>query len=404
MDKLFPRIKSLKQIFLFNGTATKSDSSNFYPQLRKRLQLRFYSRTSDSPLPHILLGFLYCTGFVDRHLISKTKSAASVFFIISLHFTILDLLFTSVENHDDEFLKVSIAYISSYGLTVAVWYSTWWKRKQIGNLLLKIKRISSPLSGKVINYLALINFSMSLIIPVVLGMNNRKIQNSYFYTYGYDIDNFWAKTAIVSTRIFISFSIYPTYTSTLALFYVYVCLCCITYLKSLSKRMAECPCKSFDLSFQRDILKKKAKIFDLLLRIQDIFSLPAFFIIVANIMICSSIAGWHMMKSWSDSDYLWKIESIYFGINAFLCTVSIICVAGSVPIELDRFKETFHQKSHQRLIFFCNWEELLLKLDLFNEPNLVLSGWQVISFRKSTILTLIGTLLTYTLFIMNINK
>ncbi|GFY47084.1 hypothetical protein TNIN_456381 [Trichonephila inaurata madagascariensis] len=64
-----------------------------------------------------------------------------------------NLLFTSVEDQDDEFLKVSIAYISSYALTVAVWYSTWWKRKQIGNLLLKIKRIGSPPFVKVLRSL-----------------------------------------------------------------------------------------------------------------------------------------------------------------------------------------------------------------------------------------------------------
>ncbi|GFS51213.1 uncharacterized protein TNIN_486081 [Trichonephila inaurata madagascariensis] len=116
--------------------------------------------------------------------------------------------------------------------------------------------------------------------------------------------------------------------------------------------------------------------------------------------MCGSVTGWFLIESWNDSLFPWKAETIFYGINAFLCVVSILWVAGALPIQMNKFKETFHSKTHARLLYYHTKDEMYLKRDL-NEPDFALTGCEMISYKRSTILAFIGTLLTYTVLVVN---
>ncbi|GFY51964.1 uncharacterized protein TNIN_486071, partial [Trichonephila inaurata madagascariensis] len=98
-----------------------------------------------------------------------------------------------------------------------------------------------------------------------------------------------------------------------------------------------------------------------------------------------------------------KIEVAYYGINAFLCVMSILWVAGALPVELNKFKETYHSKTHARLLHYHTKGKLYLKWEVVNEPDFVLTGCEIISYKRSTILAFVSTLLTYTVLVIDID-
>ncbi|GFU01996.1 uncharacterized protein NPIL_162831 [Nephila pilipes] len=172
------------------------------------------------------------------------------------------------------------------------------------------------------------------------------------------------------------------------------------YLNNLLKDIVKYTPEEFEQSKQLDILKKKAKICRVLQNIQTVFSLPIFLIIVANFLMCSSLLGGVLIKIQFDEDNM--VVMFYF-INAILCIITVLWVAGSVPVEMSRFKEAFHQTTQERLLYYHTTEELHLKMDLFIESDFVLTGCNILSFRRNTILAVIGTLLTYTVLVATTN-
>ncbi|GFY62507.1 uncharacterized protein TNIN_270581 [Trichonephila inaurata madagascariensis] len=126
-----------------------------------------------------------------------------------------------------------------------------------------------------------------------------------------------------------------------------------------------------------------------------------FLIIVANFLMCCSQLGGALIKIEFD-DY--NLIFVFYFINAVLCIVTTLWVAGSVPIQMSRFKEVFHQVTHERLLYYHTTDEMHLKMDLFHEPEFVFTGCNIISYRRSTIPALIGTLLTYTVLALSLDE
>ncbi|GFQ93116.1 uncharacterized protein TNCT_126181 [Trichonephila clavata] len=118
----------------------------------------------------------------------------------------------------------------------------------------------------------------------------------------------------------------------------------------------------------------------------------------------SSISGWFLIGNWNETDFAWKIEATFLGTNASLYLTSTLWAAGTVSVEMRKFKEVFHYKTHLKLLSKYSEEQLHLKMDLMNEPDFVLTAWDVVCLSKSTILGLFGALFTYTVLLMNTNN
>ncbi|GFR25661.1 uncharacterized protein TNCT_515581 [Trichonephila clavata] len=298
-------------------------------------------------------------------------------------------------------LKVAVADIASYIISVVVWYVTLLKRKRIADLLKQAEEEKSSSFEKFINYLVILSCSVPVIISIHLAINISTTEESVLYTYDYDVSNEWAIFTLISVKSIIIYMVNPTYINIVALFYISLCLRCKTRIQYLNREIEVCSPEDFTLRFQRNILRKRVKTYNFLLKIKDTFSLSIFFIMIAHIAMCSSIIGWLLVKQWDKASYYWKVETPYFAISSVLCVVSFLWVAGSIPVELSTFKETFYQKTHQRLLYFNMRDELFLKTDLFQEPEFEFSGCEMVSFRRGTILTIIGTSFTYTMLVID---
>ncbi|GFR19176.1 uncharacterized protein TNCT_3431 [Trichonephila clavata] len=242
---------------------------------------------------------------------------------------------------------------------------------------------------------------MPITLGGVLADNLKQSNDENLYFYGLNIKNYLTKIVIFYMRTSLDYFIYPIYTDIIILLYGTLCLRCFAQINLLSQEISHCLPETFGLQKQLDILKRKAKIKDILIAIQDTFSVPVLLIIIEHVTMCGGITGLFMIHSWNESSLRWKTEAAYFGINGFLCLVSILWVAGALPIAMNKFKENFHSKTHARLLYYHTKDELYLKGEVLNEPDFVLTGCEIVSFRRSTILAFVGALLTYTVLVMN---
>ncbi|GFS46530.1 uncharacterized protein NPIL_585491 [Nephila pilipes] len=370
-------------------------------QFQINLETAYFTEKEMSEIiPNFLFVFLQWSGFVEVSDIKVKYRFSSRIFDILLFVICVDVCVFNVIISESADKKLIAAYLPCPIVSAIVWYEMRSKRKLITSLLQNIPVVNSSFYEKVVNFLVFINYFSCLILPAILINTVVNPKSLACFVYGYELKNSWLPFVIGILKGSLYYVLYPCATNIVAIFYISLCWRCSMYLNKLVKNISKYTPEEFVRSKQLDILKKKAKIFRVLQNIQTVFSLPIFLIIVANSLMCSSLLGGVLIKIKLNEDNM--IFMFYF-FDAILCVITILWVAGSIPVEISKFKETFHQTTHERLLYYHATEELHLKTDLFNEPDFVLTGCNILSFRRSTILGVIGTLLTYTVLVVTTN-
>ncbi|GFR29831.1 uncharacterized protein TNCT_621001 [Trichonephila clavata] len=190
----------------------------------------------------------------------------------------------------------------------------------------------------------------------------------------------------------------------MALFFTSLCWCCSVHIDKLTNKISEYSAEEFELLLQLDVLKSKKRIYDVLLKIQDVFSVQIFFIILANVFMCSSVIGGILIRNFGEFDQFIQLDYMYYLINSISCVVITLWIVGLIPIEMKKFQQRFYEKTHERLLLrYSTVEALHLKIDFYNEPDFVMTGCDILPLRRSTVLALIGTLFTYTILLVDTN-
>ncbi|GFY75500.1 uncharacterized protein TNIN_244231 [Trichonephila inaurata madagascariensis] len=351
-------------------------------------------------VPNFLFFFLRWSGFVEES-DKKAKHRVSPRILdILLFVTCVDVWVCMIIGSGIVDKILTISYLSCHSISVLVWYRMRYKRQLITSLLHNIRMVDSSCYARVINFLVFMNCCTTLLLPIILlnQVIDREVLKFFFY--GYELKISWLVTALSLLKYFLDYVLYPCATNIVVLFYISLCWHCSLQINRLSEKIARYTPKKFKKPKQLDILKNKAKIDKELQSIQSIFSMPMFLIIVGNFLICCAQLGGALIKIEFHED---NLIFIFYFINAVLCIVTTLWVAGSVPIQMSRFKEVFHQVTRERLLYYHTTDELHLKMDLFHEPEFVFTGCNIISYRRNTILGLIGTLLTYTVLALSLD-
>lgn len=77
-------------------------------------------------------------------------------------------------------------------------------------------------------------------------------------------------------------------------------------------------------------------------------------------------------------------------------------VVGGVPIEMEKFRLEFKKKTQKRRLMLTNANGGTFEDWLNDIGDFSLSGCDILHYRRSSmILTLVGAVLTYTLFLLN---
>ncbi|GBO09901.1 hypothetical protein AVEN_257779-1, partial [Araneus ventricosus] len=178
----------------------------------------------------------------------------------------------------------------------------------------------------------------------------------------------------------------------------------IMKLSLITDEIESCSAQEFTISRQRDILGREAEIERLVRFIQKIFSVPSFLIATAHFSACTSIFGAFIVDSKIyTKDYVVLNQLVVVFLSSSGGLLACLWAAGGLPIEEDRFKDTFRRKTKQRLQLVNGKNERYIQYQILEKPTFVLSGCEIIYFRRSSILSLAGTVLTYTILLISKN-
>ncbi|GFW19031.1 uncharacterized protein TNCV_165441 [Trichonephila clavipes] len=159
--------------------------------------------------------------------------------------------------------------------------------------------------------------------------------------------------------------------------------------------------ENFGPSRQMDILRRKAKIDGVIHDIQHIFSVPSFFTTGVDFLMCGSMIGWILQVGLSMLPPYAIVEIVFYFITDFISLISVLWMAGNVPIALKKLRHEFYKKVRLRLLHNEYREENQLKGELFGESEFTFSSCDIISLKRNMILALSGTLITYTLLVIS---
>ncbi|GFQ93114.1 uncharacterized protein TNCT_126171 [Trichonephila clavata] len=349
-------------------------------------------------IPEFILKFFRWVGFVQ---VSDQPSVVAYVLDFVVFFTSLDTIVNVILLYDPSSSKIDKIFISSFLLTMIVWCSMRYKRKRITEFFQKLETIGSIFQAKKFNILMFLNGCVPVIYSACLTSGMTQSEAAKYFFYDYQIKNTSIQTVITAIKCFLGYMVYPTAINSIAIFYIFLCFCSSDHLSNLTRIIETSPLEDFTPSKQIDILKRRTKVYDVLLNVEKIFSFPIFLIIIANVLMLSCVSGWFIIDDWNKTNFSWKIECILYGTNAGLCVASILWAAGAVSIEMKNFKEVFHYKIQLKLLRKHSEEQLHLKMYLMDEPDVVLTGWNVLYLGRGTILGLIGTLFTYTVLVMH---
>ncbi|KAG8182220.1 hypothetical protein JTE90_002651 [Oedothorax gibbosus] len=130
----------------------------------------------------------------------------------------------------------------------------------------------------------------------------------------------------------------------------------------------------------------------------------SFMICMSSFLTTCSVVGFFAIYSVLEMNYLMTIDILFSGILSTATLASIIWMAGQVPIETAAFREAFLSKIERRVCLGIAPDIAGLDRLLSCDADFVLTGGNIVRFQRSLILTIVGTVLTYTFLLITSNS
>ncbi|GBO22287.1 hypothetical protein AVEN_176553-1 [Araneus ventricosus] len=165
--------------------------------------------------------------------------------------------------------------------------------------------------------------------------------------------------------------------------------------------MKKCSSKAFTSSVQVEFLKKRLRIVSVLEEIEEVFSKSTFIVCTANFTACMANLAQILVYA-SENTALTLLEVFFISSITVASMVSIFFSAGKISVEMQRFSAIARRHFEHRVILGLSREDTGAR-SLFLDGKFTMSGCQLILYKRSTILTVLGTILTYGLLILNLD-
>ncbi|GFQ64196.1 uncharacterized protein TNCT_213401 [Trichonephila clavata] len=295
--------------------------------------------------------------------------------------------------------KISVTLFLTLVLTLAICFSMWRTRKRMRILLLKLQYLPPSTEERIFNLLTPFILFLHVVTSSIITITSDKKTLSAMFAYGNELKSRWAQIILIFFKECLFLFAYQVYPSLIALVFCTICVRCSNSIRILTHKIDVFSPEQFGSSEQIQVLLYKAKIDEVLKITQEIFSAPSFCLIVANSVSCYSMLGWYLMDTMSTSQL---IQASFIGISSFLYLTVILWIAGTLPVELNKLKDTFYEKAYLRCISFGFLLEPNFRREILDKPEFVFTGSDVLHYRKSSVLAVVGTLITYTLLVVNL--
>ncbi|GFW19008.1 uncharacterized protein TNCV_165211 [Trichonephila clavipes] len=224
-------------------------------------------------------------------------------------------------------------------------------------------------------------------------------RESVYYAYGHELKSPTLQAAIIFIKSFLLFLAHTTFPSLVTVLFCSLCLRCSSCFNHLTQKVHQYSSEEFGPSEQIDILRQKAK-FDIILeKLQSIFSLPSFLVILSNLFTCCVMLGTTVIGL---EGRLNITKALFYGIANSVSLIVVIWVPGGLPMEQNKLKNAFYKRAHSRFLMALSSKEPQCKREILDKPNFAFRGCNIFSYTRNSVLTLVGTLLTYALIIYQI--
>ncbi|GFY76006.1 uncharacterized protein TNIN_213431 [Trichonephila inaurata madagascariensis] len=330
----------------------------------------------NSNLPILLFSFLSLIGLAQQFSKNLVLRKLWLVFYFVLLSQIMDVLAMSIIGALNGYsFKHNAPYIFAFFCNLMLWHSMRRKKKNLINLLRKLGKLCPATYNKRTNIMVLILFSFPFMYSVssILVLNITK--NLLFYTYGHNMKGLTLQASVVRIKKFLLFLVHCTFPSLVVVLFCYLCLRCSSCFNCLTRKVLHYSPEEFRPSEQIDILRQKAKIDDIIEELQNIFSLPSFFMIVSNLFVCSSILGIILTGIHSE---LIIVNAVFFCIPNLICIIVVLWVAGGLPVEQHKLKGAYYKRAHSRFLIVMTSEKPQYKKEILDKPDFELNGLAVL--------------------------
>ncbi|GBO34619.1 hypothetical protein AVEN_230586-1 [Araneus ventricosus] len=349
--------------------------------------------------PSHILSLLCWTGLLeDSDKTSRKRIIARILPVLLILFTV-DIVVTSLIPVNMDFFRTLIS-LCSYIMSVLIWFAMRRRRKQLTAFL----RLLHEIHRQAMTWKISLSLYGILISPVIFAALDAFTSNRAELTsqlaYGYAIENLYVQLVLIFIKSVLYSTIYPTCPTIVAFLLCLFCQRICDQVRSLTLSIEKCSPKQFTVSFQSNILNQKRRIDDALFLLQRVFYFPSFLICAASFCSCCTLVAW-ILKSIDHSVEL--ATMLIFFLYFFMCGVSLLAclwTAGGLPVELGTFNEEFLKKAQLRLLVNARTDGIDLEKHLIERPVFILTGCDIIHFKRGVILNLAAAILTYTLLIL----
>ncbi|KAG8178663.1 hypothetical protein JTE90_025586 [Oedothorax gibbosus] len=157
----------------------------------------------------------------------------------------------------------------------------------------------------------------------------------------------------------------------------------------------------FTTTIQKEFLRDFIKTESCIISFQNIFSVPSLLMFAAHFSWCSGVLVLVVTGTFLNMPGIRIIYHTTSILNSLSFLMACMWFAGGVPLAMDNFKAALSRKTQQSLLLESSEQESVLGRGLYERPSLVLSGCGILYFTRNSMLVVLGTLLTYTILLLN---
>ncbi|KAF8788166.1 hypothetical protein HNY73_009697 [Argiope bruennichi] len=178
--------------------------------------------------------------------------------------------------------------------------------------------------------------------------------------------------------------------------------CTSLYIKNLSQEIEGCPVKAFTTRIQIRCLEFEREIYKMLEELQNKFSLAIFIACAGNFLYCFSLLSQVMMFSFMENAPTYHADSIMLSITVVIPLIMMFWIPECIPVEMENLNRIIRLKYEMRASSGIISKNPTIGKLLLEGKIFVLSGCDLIFFRKRNILSVLGTALTYGLLFIDL--
>ncbi|GBN64714.1 hypothetical protein AVEN_254642-1 [Araneus ventricosus] len=278
------------------------------------------------------------------------------------------------------------------------------KREEFTAALRKANFMNNPKPKPKINasasFILASPFIYALVLLLASEIGKDELGFHYFY-YGIPVGNKVFKYFILYCKSFLYYFLFPTYSNFVILMFCAVCYSNSLSIRNLCQELEIYPPKAFTTSIQIRCLKSRRKIHKMLDKLQACFSFLSFVACAGNFSCCFALLSQIILYSFSDSALAYQADTVMNSIIVTAPLIMMFWIPETIPMELEKLNKIIRWKYEMRASSGMVCENPSVEKLLLEEKIFVVSGCNLISFRKCHILSVFGTALTYGLLILS---